>query len=373
MSDKSKMKAGKRRLILLLCVFPVLAAILVAAFVWVLPGIKNAKQKAGPVIVLAGDNCSLTNEDFAFYYWSEYLYYLNQVDTPPFDTTRPLSEQAYDDSLSWQDYLIRQAMLTAEQTLAYSEAAEAEGFALPEEYQAQMDSQIQTHSEQAARLGTDLGTYLETRYGKGATEDAFRTYLYRTCLATAYTDHLYNSFTFTPAQVDDYLAQNHSQYEQLDGFGDTTATCSLRCIFLRFKPGVSEQQLKDQAEMFYTEWQKNPTEETFAKLAAVYNEDEGGVNGLYSAVYPGLMEPVVDKWCFSGIRSSGDCVLLPTENGYALVYYVAFNLLNRQQLLCEPDLRYETFRSTTTQLIDDCNFLFYPERVVLNPPSGLAQ
>ncbi|MCQ2418994.1 MAG: hypothetical protein MJ085_04330 [Clostridia bacterium] len=369
MSDKTKSANGKRPLILLLSLFLILAVILIVVIVRILPGMKKPQKKAGPAVVLTSNNCSLTNEAFAFYYWGEYLYYLNQVDHPPFDTSRPLSEQPYDDSLSWQDYLIRQAMLTAEQTIAFSEAAEAEGFTLPEEYQAQMDEQIQAHCEQASQVGLELGAYLESRYGKGATEDFFRDYLYRTSLATAYTDHLYNSFVFTPTQADAYLEKNRSQYENLDGYGDTSGTCSLRCIFLRLKPGVSEQQLKDQAEMFYTEWQKDPTEEAFAKLAAVYNEDDGCTDGLYSAVYPGLLEPAVDSWCFSKLRKPGDCVLLPTDDGYVLVYYVTFNMLNRQQLLCEPDLRYETFRSTTTQLIDNCNFLFYPELVELNQPS----
>lgn len=373
MSENMKQSAGSRRLILLLVLFLVLAAILVASLMWALPRLKDSKKESGPAIVLRGDNCSLTNDDFAFYYWSEYLYYLNQVDQPPFDTARPLSEQSYDETLTWQDYLIRQALLTAEQTLAFSGAAEAEGFALPAEYQAQIEEQIETCSAQAERIGTDLGTYLETRYGKGAKESAYRDYLYRTGLATAYTDHLYESFEFTPAQANAYLAQNRSQYEHLAGFGDVSRSCALRCIFLRQKDGVSTQQLQDQAEMLYTEWEKAPTEETFAKLAAVYNEDNGGADGLYSAVYLGQMEAVVDNWCFSGARSPGDCVLLPASSGFVLVYYIGVNTLNRQQLLCEPDMRYESYRNMTTQLIDDCNFLFYPELVSLKQPSGLAQ
>lgn len=374
MSNETKNASGKRRLIVLLILFVILAAILVTCIVWVFPRMtKKPQSDPGPTVVLTCDSCSLTNESFAFYYWSEYLYYLNQTEATPFDTAKPLSEQAYDETMSWQDYLIRQALLSAEQTIAFSDAAENEGFALPEDYQAQLDAQIDTYLQQAARAGTDLKTYLETRYGKGARESEFRDYLRRTYLATAYTDHLYESFVITPEQADAYLAQNRSDYETLDGFGDTTRPCALRCLFLNRKSDVSDQQLLDQAQMLYTEWEKDPTEETFAKLAAVYNEDDGGADGLYSAVYPGQMETVVDAWCFSPVRVPGDGELLPAENGYVLVYYIGLNALNREQLLCEEDLRYELFRNATAQCIDECHFLFYPELVSLKQPSGLAQ
>lgn len=374
MSNETKNASGKRRLIILLILFVILAAVLVTCIVWVLPRVtKKPQADLGPTVVLTCDSCSLTNESFAFYYWSEYLYYLSNTETTPFDTTKPLSEQAYDDTLTWQDYLIRQALLSAEQTIAFSEAAKAEGFALPEEYQTQLDEQLNNDLQLAAKAGTDLKTYLETRYGKGARESEFRDYLSRTYLATAYTDHLYESIVITPEQADTYLAQNRSDYEALEGFGDTSRSCALRCLFLDQKSDVSDQQLLDQVQMLYTEWEKNPTEETFAKLAAVYNEDEGGVDGLYSAVYPGQMEAVVDAWCFSPLRAPGDCELLPAENGYVLVYYITFNALNCEQMLCEDDLRYELYRNVTAQCIDECHFLFYPELVSLKQPSGLAQ
>lgn len=359
------------KLLLLFFAAVLLAALIVVFLIWGLPALSEAKQ---PKPVLKGKDCSLSNEAFAFYYWNEYMYCLNSGEQTPFDPDTPLSQQAYDDTLSWEDYLIRQALSSAEQTLAFVRAAQLAGFSLPEEYQSSLDSQLEGCLQQAEYAQMTPDAYFESLYGAGATQEGFQEYLTNSYLATTYTDELYDSFCFTSEQLDEFYAQNQTLFEGSDTILDDVHPCSLRCIFL-VPSGEGEslmQETKDSAEMLFTEWKKDPTEEAFKKLADVYNQDTAAdADGLYRDVCPGQAEQCIDDWCFAPERKAGDCTLLELENGYVLLFYSAQAPLSRRQLACDAELRYEAYRSAVTQLVEDCSFILFPERVVLHDPSGL--
>ena len=94
----------------------------------------------------------LTNEELSFYYWGEYYYFLQSYGMA-FDPSLPLSEQAYDDDETWEDYFEDSAMASIQQTCALKLEAEAAGFQMPEEYQTQYDDTISYLAENAQYAG----------------------------------------------------------------------------------------------------------------------------------------------------------------------------------------------------------------------------
>lgn len=75
---------------------------------------------------------------------------------------------------------------------------------------------------------------------------------------------------------------------------------------------------------YYEEWEASDmTEETFATMANVYSQDPGSNQngGLYSDVYKGQMNKIVNDWIFDESRKDGDTAILQSANGFHILYF----------------------------------------------------
>lgn len=377
-------EATLRRMKAVCIALAVLILAAVGIIVWLLVG-RGAQEDASaaaPVydpdaVVLSADGYSMTNLQFSYYFWSEYVYTLSGSTSAPFDTSVALDEQWYDSTTTWEDYLIEQAMNTAKQTAALSAAAEAAGFTLPEDYQNSLDEQLSAYRQRAEDGGySDVDAFLVSLYGEGATEQTFSQYLQDSFVASAYSDMLYAEPSFTDQEISDYYDRYADEYAQELGIEkDDSCPCDLRCIFLT--PETDDEAgwaaVKEQADTIYAQWQADPTEEAFAALAEEYNQDTlAEEGGLYASVTQGQAEDVIDQWCFDPARTAGDTTLLEIASGYVLIYYSARGDTPSWKLSAEADLRYEAYQSTITGLVDDFGFTVHTDAIVLVTPSALA-
>lgn len=82
----------------------------------------------------------------------------------------------------------------------------------------------------------------------------------------------------------------------------------------------------DEINAIQEEWLAGEaTEDTFAKLANTYSDDNGGNvtnGGLYTDVYMGQMVENFENWCFDESRQTGDYGIVQTSYGYHLMYFV---------------------------------------------------
>ena len=69
---------------------------------------------------------TLTNQDLAYYYWSEYYFLVNEGGSSLDPDTDPAG-QPVDDSRTWQDTLLDRALLTVQDTSAMVLAAQEAG------------------------------------------------------------------------------------------------------------------------------------------------------------------------------------------------------------------------------------------------------
>lgn len=143
-------------------------------------------------VLRCGDQ-ALTNQDLAYYYWSEYYVLVNEGSS--LDPDKAPAAQTADDGRTWDEVLTERALLAAQDTLAHVCAAEDAGFTLPEEYRAAAERMLDALRETAAAFepsgGEDaLNAYLRAVYGPDADEERYAQYLEQTSLAAAYAAQL---------------------------------------------------------------------------------------------------------------------------------------------------------------------------------------
>lgn len=167
--------------------------------------------------VMKADGYKLSNTEFSYYYWSEYFYFAEVYGQyqENLDTTKPLDEQMYDDTTTWQDYMVEQTITAVEETMALVFAAEEAGFQLPQDYQDAYDDVMVNFIDAAMAQGyKNVDAYLQASYGKGADRESFEAYLFNTHLASAYADKLYEDSVPTEEEAQDYFQENASLYEE---------------------------------------------------------------------------------------------------------------------------------------------------------------
>lgn len=172
---------------------------------------------------------ALTNTELGYYYWSEFFYFSEAYGDyleGTVDFSAPLDGQAYDDSRSWQDFLLDETLSTVRDTLAMTQEAEAEGFTLPGEYDGTYQQVLVNFAAAATEGGYgSTEAYLQASYGHGATEESFRSYLHDVHLAAAYADLLLERCSPTDAECRSYFADHQAEYEQYyDAVADDETT-----------------------------------------------------------------------------------------------------------------------------------------------------
>ena len=178
-------------------------------------------REKNTVAVTIGEH-ELSSAEFSYYYidyinnfannYGSYLSYFG------LDTSKTLDEQVYDEEsgITWADEFIEEAASSAKSVLALADAAEAEGFTLPEEEQSQVALLSSNLDSYATLYGySNTNAFLKAQYGNGASKDSYLEYYSRNLLATAYQSAHEDSLTYTDEQIraaDDEDPTQYSSY-----------------------------------------------------------------------------------------------------------------------------------------------------------------
>ena len=129
------------------------------------------------------------------------------------DPAKPLSEQAYDEELTWADHFIESAFEQAKSEYMLAAAAEAEGFSFSDADQLELDNTIATVTMYAMMYGyNDLETYLLATYGPGADEASYREYLEKSMLAAAYYEAHQTNLVVDNAAIRAYEEGRYNEF-----------------------------------------------------------------------------------------------------------------------------------------------------------------
>lgn len=348
-------------------------------------GTYTEAQLDGAVARVASEGYTLDNVQFNYYYWSQYYYVLATYGESIgyyFDVTKPLSEQMMDETMSWQDFFVENAISAFIQTQSLVFKAEAEGFELPEETRAGLEQTLLELQSYAAEYEYEtVDDYIAASYGAGSTFESFAAYLEDSYLSSAYTDKVYAEMSYTEADIEEYYDTYAADYEAAGIPKDDTPVVDVRHILVAFETdeegNVTEEAnaaAREEAQKLYDQWQADgATEEAFAALAAANTDDTGTAanGGLCSTIAPGDTVTAFNDWIFAEGRQAGDCELVETEFGWHVTYFVRdAGLL--WQVAAESDYVYESTYGSIEQFTKDYSFEIDKSAIAINVPDDVS-
>ena len=265
------------------------------------------------------------------------------------DPAKPLDQQyiSQEEGITWADNFIATAKESARAVYAMVDEANANGFTLSEELQAQVDTVAYNLSAYATMYGySSADNYLKAMYGNGASVEGFQKYYSMNLLSDAYRSSYNDSLTYTDQQLRDqekdapeqYNSYNFNQYYlstskfltggTTDEDGKTTYTDEERAAAAKAAEAAAKSLISSE----------NADPDAFdAAIAALsVNADSNAKSTSYTNQRYTNAVSVVAKWLGEAGRTQGDMGCLEssstvtgedgtettTVNGY---YVVLFN------------------------------------------------
>ena len=312
------------------------------------------------VVATIGDT-SLTNADLQVYYWLQVQQFMGQYGSYAayfgLDVTQPLDTQICgleDTGITWQQYFLKNALMTWHNYRSLANESLARGFELDEEYRS-MISEIPTS------LATDAGLqgfesaeeFLAYNVGRGCTVDEYVRYMETYYQGYLYFESEYAKLDPTAEEVEAFFTQHEAEYAEQDVTKETKLV-DARHILVFPEGGTSDgsgnttyteeewEACRLKAQAILDEYLAGEaTEDSFAALANEKSEDPGSNTngGLYEDMYKGKMVEPFENWCFDANRQYGDTGLVRTSYGYHVMFYVGSSLVwdqyAREDLIAE--------------------------------------
>lgn len=161
----------------------------------------------------------LSNAELSYYYIDYVNNYVNTYGSYlslfGLDTSKTLNQQVYNSETgeTWADFFISQAAATAQSTLSLADAADAEGFTLPEDQQDQVDMLSINLDSYAKIYGyNDADAFLKAQYGNGSSKADYLAYYSRNLLASAYQTAHQDALSYTDDQIREADSQDPAKY-----------------------------------------------------------------------------------------------------------------------------------------------------------------
>ena len=215
-------EAKKLRIFTIAIVAVVVLMLVFAVYTAVSRAVTNSGMKEKNTVALTVGEHEISNAELNYFYIDAVNNFLGQYGSYAsmfgLDTTVPLNEQFFSEETqtTWADYFIESASASAQAVYAIVDAAEAEGYALPEAYTTQIDASLTNLDAYAVMYGyPDTDTYVKAMYGNGASEKGLRAYYELTALADAYQIHYTDSLTYDEAALraeDDADPKQYNSY-----------------------------------------------------------------------------------------------------------------------------------------------------------------
>ena len=211
--QEEEKKAKKEKTIIKTgCILAVIICVCIAAWKFY----DNYQEKHGPYITV-GDH-EIQKAEFDYYYYSSlnsfastYGSYLSYFGL---DTSKPLDQQQYSDTMTWDDYFQQQAVNQLKNVYALTDEANEKGF----EYDATSDyddmvSSIQSYAEQQ---GVSEDEYCKSVFGSDATLEGIKPYVEMSGLASAYYNDIEDNIEVTDDEINTYYDENKDNYDSVD-------------------------------------------------------------------------------------------------------------------------------------------------------------
>ena len=211
--QEEEKKAKKEKTIIKTgCILAVIICVCIAAWKFY----DNYQEKYGPYITV-GDH-EIQKAEFDYYYYSSlnsfastYGSYLSYFGL---DTSKPLDQQQYSDTMTWDDYFQQQAVNQLKNVYALTDEANEKGF----EYDAtsDYDDMVTSIKSYAEQQGVSEDEYCKSVFGSDATLEGIKPYVEMSGLASAYYNDVKDNIEVTDDEINTYYDENKDNYDSVD-------------------------------------------------------------------------------------------------------------------------------------------------------------
>ena len=301
---------------------------------------------AADTVVATMGEYTLTNGQLQVYYWMEVQSFVNSYGSYAsyfgLDLSKPLDTQVCglsENGETWQQFFLAGALNTWQNYQALAAEAEAAGFEMDADMQAELAGIPEAMEQNALMYGFENAkALLAHNVGGAATMDDYLYYMNLYYPGTLYYNAQVEAMAPTDAEIGAYFDENAATYES-NGLTKDYKTVDVRHVLI-MPEGADSSTIRSEtfdeaaweasrvkAEELLNTWaQGDKSEESFAALAVENSQDGNAADGgLYTGVAEGQMVTAFNDWCFDETRKYGDYGMVETEFGYHLMFFVGSN------------------------------------------------
>jgi len=355
--QEEERKAKKEKTIIKTgCILAVVICVCIAAWKFY----DNYQEKHGPYITVGSHE--IQKAEFDYYYYSSlnsfastYGSYLSYFGL---DTSKPLDQQYYSDTMTWDDYFQQQAVEQLKNVYALTDEANEKGF----EYDASSDydDMVTSIKSYADQQGVSEDEYCKSVFGSDATLEGIKPYVEMSGLASAYYNDVKDNIEVTDDEINTYYDENKDNYDSVDyrvckieadmPEEETEAETEAAQTETTSETAVTESQTETESETMSAEESEAAAKaEEEAKAAAMADAKAKADEMLSKIKDEASFEKVYDKyasdttvdslntdkkkssisptdvadWLFDAARQAGDTTVIEdtANNAYYVVYF----------------------------------------------------
>ncbi len=283
------------------------------------------------------------------------------------DPSKPLDEQQYSDTQTWQDYLTDVTLSDLEEIYAFYDAAVANGYVLDDAAKADTEEIIASVESAAKSANYSTDNYLGAVYGKGVNLKLYRELLNIVTVATEYAADTEAGFTFTDEEIAAYYEENRNEIDSVSArvYPISYETPEEETEAPADTDDAADTGTDDTADDAETEEEALTYEEALALangvldgveteqdfidyVVSIVPEDEAeryedGSAILYNGLsYSSFTNTNLSDWLFDDARTEGDIGVIEGENELFIAMFLSrsdndYSLVDMRHLLIAPE------------------------------------
>lgn len=249
------------------------------------------------------------------------------------DTSRPLSEQQYSDTQTWEDYINESAVDNLVQIAALWDKGHAEGHPESPDAAAAVDNAISSLRAAATSAGfTSFNSFLNLNIGKGVTEKTIKSILPKVYYAADYSQKLVDDWKegFTGEELDEYYDTVSEQYDILTYAGYSTTAYVEETEEGEDTEALTEAAMEEAETRAEAVAAAEDEDDFFFKVQEIATEAEQlsyqqKANMISKTTPASLTNEEWRAWFTDAGRKYGDTIVFQTDSGYVTLMFISLD------------------------------------------------
>ncbi len=314
-------------------VFYVLVAVMVVGII--VSAVVNTGVLERNLIALTVGEHKITTAEMNYYFMDMVNSFRNmygQMTSMLLDPNKTLNNIPYNDTQSFADYFLENAVNTAKDTYAVYDEAVAQGYTLTEDDQAAIDSNLSYMHIYAGMYGySSDSAYIRAIFGRGCDLESYKQYLTIKQLATSYASQYREGLDYTQEEIDAHSEEDYNKYTSYsyryylikpDAYYENTDATTHTDEETAAALKEAEAAAKEMAET--TKGEEAQFQVAADKLSGKTDKDKTADSTLYKDTLRDKLVEELKEWVVAEDRQNGDTTYVAAKDNGG--YYVAMFL-----------------------------------------------